>query len=158
MIIQNKKILIIRCGLLGDTVDATSVIEPLIEMYGANVEIHWVSKPGISDLFKYDTRITKVFKLRHTKLSFLFNLEKFKIILNSLYEPYDLILNLEIGSKFNDIVRYSRSIKKIGMPYSYIPDDIFKEHRVDHQLRILDSLNSAYVKQKHLYQALKKKT
>ena len=148
MIKQNKKILIIRCGLLGDTVDATSVIEPLIEMYGANVEIHWVSKPGISDLFKYDTRITKVFKLRHTKLSFLFNLEKFKIILKSLYEPYDLILNLEIGSKFNDIVRYSRSIKKIGMPYSYIPDDIFKEHRVDHQLRILDSLNSAYVKQK----------
>ena len=28
-----------RCGLLGDTVDATSVIEPLLEMYGANVEI-----------------------------------------------------------------------------------------------------------------------
>ena len=34
MIKQNKKILVIRCGLLGDTVDATSVIEPLIEMYG----------------------------------------------------------------------------------------------------------------------------
>ena len=54
MIKQNKKVLVIRCGLLGDTVDATSVIEPLIEMYGANVEIHWVSKPGISNLFKYD--------------------------------------------------------------------------------------------------------
>ena len=148
MIKQNKKVLVIRCGLLGDTVDATSVIEPLIEMYGANVEIHWVSKPGISNLFKYDSRITKVFKLRHTKLSFLLNIEKLKIILHSLYEPYDLILNLEIGSKFNDIVRYSKSIKKIGMPYSYIADDIFKEHRVNHQLRILDSLSSTYIKQK----------
>ena len=148
MIKQNKKVLVIRCGLLGDTVDATSVIEPLIEMYGANLEIHWVSKPGISNLFKYDTRISKVFKLKHTKLSFLFNIEKLKIILHSLYEPYDLILNLEIGSKFNDIVRYSKSIKKIGMPYSHIADDIFKEHRVNHQLRILDSLNSNYIKQK----------
>ena len=55
MIKQNKKVLVIRCGLLGDTVDATSVIEPLIEMYGDNVEIHWVSKPGISNLFKYDS-------------------------------------------------------------------------------------------------------
>ena len=148
MIKQNKKVLVIRCGLLGDTVDATSVIEPLIEMYGANLEIHWVSKPGISNPFKYDTRISKVFKLKHTKLSFLFNIEKLKIILHSLYEPYDLILNLEIGSKFNDIVRYSKSIKKIGMPYSHIADDIFKEHRVNHQLRILDSLNSNYIKQK----------
>ena len=40
MIKQNKKVLVIRCGLLGDTVDATSVIEPLLVMYGANVEIH----------------------------------------------------------------------------------------------------------------------
>ena len=53
MIKQNKKVLVIRCGLLGDTVDETSVIEPLIEVYGSDVDIHWVSKPGISELFKY---------------------------------------------------------------------------------------------------------
>ena len=44
MIKQNKKVLVIRCGLLGDTVDATSVIQPLIELYGSELEIHWVSK------------------------------------------------------------------------------------------------------------------
>ncbi len=148
MIKQNKKILVIRCGLLGDTVDATSVIEPLIEMYGGDIEIHWVSKPFISELFKYDSRITKVFKLKHTKLPFLFNLEKFKIIANAFFDPYDLILNLEIGSKFNDIVRYSRSINKIGMPINYVPDNIFEEHRVSHQLRILDSFNPVYKKEK----------
>ena len=51
MIKQNKKILIIRCGLLGDTVDATSVVDPLLEHYGNEVDIHWVTKPGISKLF-----------------------------------------------------------------------------------------------------------
>jgi hypothetical protein len=34
------------------------------------------------------------------------------------------------------------------MPFEYIPDDIFKEHRVDHQLRILDKLKSKYKKEK----------
>ena len=146
MIKQNKKVLVIRCGLLGDTVDATSVIQPLIELYGSELEIHWVSKPGICDLFKYDSRIKKVYKLKHTKLPFIFNIQKFNIILNSLFSPYELIINLEIGSKFNDIVKFTRSKNKIGMPYEYIKDDIFKEHRVEHQLRILDKLFHKYNK------------
>lgn len=146
MIKQNKKVLVIRCGLLGDTVDATSVIQPLIELYGSELEIHWVSKPGICDLFKYDRRINKVYKLKHTKLPFIFNIQKFNIILNSLFSPYELIINLEIGSKFNDIVKFTRSKNKIGMPYEYINDDIFKEHRVEHQLRILDKLFHKYNK------------
>jgi ADP-heptose:LPS heptosyltransferase len=146
MIKQNKKVLVIRCGLLGDTVDATSVIQPLIELYGSELEIHWVSKPGICDLFKYDSRIKKVYKLKHTKLPFIFNIQKFNIILNSLFSPYELIINLEIGSKFNDIVKFSRSKNKIGMPFKYIKDDIFKEHRVKHQLRILDELFHKYNK------------
>ncbi|CAI8368505.1 MAG: ADP-heptose--LPS heptosyltransferase 2 [Gammaproteobacteria bacterium] len=146
MIKQNKKVLVIRCGLLGDTVDATSVIEPLLELYGKELEIHWVSKPNICELFKHDRRISKVYTLRHTKLPFIFNKDKLAIIVNSLYQPYDLILNLEIGKKFNDIVRFCRAENKIGMPYDYIPDDIFKEHRVDHQLRILDKFFNKYNK------------
>ena len=54
---KKKRVLVIRCGLLGDTVDATSVIEPLIDYFGKNLEIFWVSRPGICDLFKYDKRI-----------------------------------------------------------------------------------------------------
>ena len=77
---QKKRVLVIRCGLLGDTVDATSVIEPLIENFGNNVEINWVSRPGICDLFKHDNRIKKVFVLKYTNLSFLFNLDKLRII------------------------------------------------------------------------------
>ena len=130
---QKKRVLVIRCGLLGDTVDATSVIEPLIENFENNVEINWVSRPGIRDLFKHDHRIKKVFVLRYTNLSFLFNIDKLRIIFDSFFKPYDLILNLEIGKKFNDIVSISRSKQKIGMPYHFIMDDIFKE--VDEELR-----------------------
>ena len=145
---QKKRLLIIRCGLLGDTVDATSVIEPLISHFGNDIEINWVSRPGVCDLFKYDCRIKNVFILKHTNLSFLFNLDKLKIIFNSFFQPYDLILNLEIGKKFNDIVSFSRSKQKIGMPYHFIVDDIFKEHRVSHQLRILKKYISNFNKNK----------
>ena len=145
---QNKKVLVIRCGLLGDTVDATSVIEPLLEYFGKNTEIYWVSKPGVSELFKYDSRVTKVYSLKHTKLPFYLNIGKCKIILDSFIKPFDLILNLEIGTKFNDIVSLSKSYYKIGMPYEFISDDIFKEHRVKHQLRILDKFCNNYSKDK----------
>lgn len=145
---QKKRVLVIRCGLLGDTVDATSVIEPLIENFGNNVEINWVSRPGICDLFKHDNRIKKVFVLKYTNLSFLFNLDKLRIIFDSFFKPYDLILNLEIGKKFNDVVSISRSKRKIGMPYHFIMDDIFKEHRVEHQLRILNKYTNKYDQKK----------
>jgi|TARA_B100001750_G_scaffold234673_1_gene236316 ADP-heptose:LPS heptosyltransferase len=141
---KKKRVLIIRCGLLGDTVDATSVIEPLIDYFGKNLEIFWVSRPGICDLFKYDKRIKRVFSLRHTNLSSLFNIDKLRIIVDSYFQPYDLILNLEIGKKFNDIVSMCRASKKIGMPYHFIDDDIFKEHRVEHQLRILNVFTKDY--------------
>lgn len=148
MIKQNKKILIIRCGLLGDTVDATSVVDPLLEHYGNEVDIHWVTKPGISKLFSEDPRIIKTFELKHTKLPLLLNKDKLKILIESLRNPYDLILNLEIGKKFNDVVRFTRAQYKIGMPYEYIKDDIFKEHRVKHQLRILNKFINNYNEQK----------
>ena len=148
MVKQSKKVLVIRCGLLGDTVDATSVIEPLIDYFGKKVEIHWVSKPGIADLFKFDKRVKKVYMLRHTKLPYYLNIDKFRIILNSLTNPYELILNLEIGKKFNDIVKLTKAKNKIGMPYSHTLDDIFQEHRVNHQLRILNQFYDKYDKEK----------
>lgn len=148
MIKQNKKILIIRCGLLGDTVDATSVIDPLLEHYGNEVDIHWVTKPGISELFLEDKRIKKTFELRYTKLPIFFNKDKLKILIESLRNPYDLILNLEVGKKFNDVVRLTKARHKIGMPYECILDDIFEEHRVGHQLRILGRFIDTYDKKK----------
>ena len=54
---KKKRILIIRCGLLGDTIDSTVVVKPLIDHYGDDLEIDWVTKPNLESLFQYDTRI-----------------------------------------------------------------------------------------------------
>ena len=45
---KKPRILIIRCGLLGDTIDSTAVVKPLIEYYGDDLEIFWVATQGIS--------------------------------------------------------------------------------------------------------------
>ena len=44
---KKRRILIIRCGLLGDTIDSTAVIKPLVDHYGDTVEIDWVTKPNL---------------------------------------------------------------------------------------------------------------
>ena len=54
---MNKKkprILIIRCGLLGDTIDSTAVVKPLIDYFGDELTIDWLTKSNLVDLFKYD--------------------------------------------------------------------------------------------------------
>lgn len=133
------RILIIRCGLLGDTIDSTAVIKPLKENYGNNLEIDWVTKSNLNDLFRFDNNVNPIF-IKYTKLPFLLNLDKLKIIFKSYIKPYDILLNLEVGSKFNSISRLTKSSIKIGMPYKYIADNIKGEHRVEHQLRILQLL------------------
>jgi len=138
---MNKKkprILIIRCGLLGDTVDATAVVKPLVDYYGEELEIEWVTKPNLSDLFMFDSRISPLF-VRFTKLPLLFNIDKLKIILKSLFNPYDAVINLELGNKFLSLAWLTRGKIKVGLPYKYISENIQNEHRVKHQLRILKS-------------------
>ena len=62
-----RKILIIRCGALGDLVYSTSVLDALIFEYGENIQIDFVSTPSSSKLFEYDKRVNKVFILKHKK-------------------------------------------------------------------------------------------
>ena len=66
MIRRIPRILIIRCGLLGDTIDSTAVVRPLVEYYGNDLKIEWLTKPYLKDLFKYDSRISPLI-LRFTK-------------------------------------------------------------------------------------------
>ncbi len=138
---MNKKkprVLIIRCGLLGDTIDSTAVVKPLINYFGDELEIEWVTKPNLIDLFKYDSRITPLI-LKFTKLPLLLNIGKLKIIFKSYFKPYDAVINLEVGSKFKSLARFVKSNIKVGMPYKYIAENVKGEHRVHHQLRILKS-------------------
>ena len=138
MIKKKKRILIIRCGLMGDTIDSTAIVKPLLELYGQDLEIEWVTKPNLELLFKYDFRITPII-LRFTNLPLLINIGKLKIILKSFFKPYYAVINLELGKKFINLARFTRSKIKIGLPYKHIPENIKNEHRVHHQLRILKS-------------------
>jgi len=132
------RILIIRCGLLGDTIDSTAVVRPLVEYYGNDLQIEWLIKPHLKDLFKYDSRISPLV-LRFTKLPLLFNFGKLKIILKSYLSPYDAVINLEVGAKFYSLVKLIRSEVKIGQPYNHVDIQYAGEHRVHHQLRIIKS-------------------
>ncbi len=138
---MNKKkprILIIRCGLLGDTIDSTAVVKPLTEYFGDELTIDWITKPNLIDLFKYDSRISPIV-LKFTKLPLLINMGKLKIILKSYMNPYDAVINLEVGSKFKNFARLIKSKIKVGQPYKYVAENRKNEHRVKHQLRILQS-------------------
>jgi len=138
---MNKKkprILIIRCGLLGDTIDSTVVVKPLTNYFGDELTIDWVTKSNLKDLFKYDSRISPIV-LKFSNLPILINLGKLKIILKSYFNPYDAVINLEVGSKFKNFTRLVKSKIKVGQPYKYVAENRKNEHRVEHQLRILQS-------------------
>ena len=135
---KKRRILIIRCGLLGDTIDSTAVIKPLVDHYGDAIEIDWVTKPNLEKLFEYDERINPLL-IRFTKLPLLLNFDKLKIIFKSYLDPYDALINLEVGSKFISLAKYTKSKLKVGLPGKYVAENIKNEHRVQHQLRILQS-------------------
>ena len=114
---------------MGDTIDSTVIVKPLLELYGQNLEIEWVTKPNLELLFKYDFRITPII-LRFTNLPLLINIGKLKIILKSFFKPYDAVINLELGKKFINLARFTRSRIKIGLPHKHIPENIKKYENI----------------------------
>ena len=88
--------------------------------------------------FEYDERINPLL-IRFTKLPLLLNIDKLKIIFNSFLDPYDAVINLEVGNKFISLAKYTKSKIKVGLPHKYVAENIKNEHRVHHQLRILQS-------------------
>jgi ADP-heptose:LPS heptosyltransferase len=112
-----SRVLVIRAGQLGDTVCASSIIEPLRHRYGESVTIDWVAKAGIGRVFSRDPRIHKVFELSSRRAPLFLNQGKRAVVLESWRNAYDLIVNLELASIFNIMVRLTKSTHKIGMPY-----------------------------------------
>jgi len=117
-----NRILVIRAGQLGDTAYASSIIEPLRHHFGDNVVIDWAAKAGIGNIFREDPRVNKVFEIRSRHLPLLINSPKLGIIYHSLQNPYNLVVNLELGSIFNDVMRLIRADKKVGMPYNFFAE------------------------------------
>jgi ADP-heptose:LPS heptosyltransferase len=116
------KVLVIRAGALGDTAYASSIIEPLRHQYGTDVIIDWVAKAGIGKLFEADPRIRHVFELKSRRAPLLINKGKRQVVTHALGEPYDLIVNLELGPIFDTTLRLTRARRKIGSPYQHFSE------------------------------------
>lgn len=124
------RILVIRAGALGDTVCASSIIEPLRHRFGEDVIIDWVAKAGMGEVFAADPRIHRIFSLPNRRLPIPFNLQKLAIVRHSWNRPYDYVINLELGALFNDLVRMVRAGHKVGMPCEYFAEPP-EQHAVD---------------------------
>lgn len=109
-----KKILIIRCGALGDLVYSTSVIDALRFEYGEDVKIDFVSTPISSKLFECDTRVNNIFFLKHKKIPIFLSVQKRAIIKASKKDPYDILINFEMGKQFKSLVENIAAKKKVG--------------------------------------------
>ncbi len=109
-----KKVLIIRCGALGDLVYATSIIDALRLQYGDDIKIDFVCTPGPANLFKKDDRVNRVFILKHKKIPIFLSKQKKEIINSSKQEQYDLLINFESGRQFQSLVKAIKSKEKIG--------------------------------------------
>lgn len=132
---RGPRILVMRAGQLGDTVFATSLIEPLRCHFGSNTSIDLVVKRGVGSLFAQDARIGRVFELAHRNLPIPLNLDKNRVALHSRRHSYDLLVNLEMGAILDDLVRLVRARRKVGSPYRTVADDRDGEHAVEHLRR-----------------------
>lgn len=110
-----KRALILRCGALGDLVYATSVIDALRAQYGEDIIIDFITTPGTAKLFEYDTRVNRVFPLKHKKIPILLSSQKRDIIRHSKEHPYDVLISLEFGKQFKSLINAIHATHKTGM-------------------------------------------
>lgn len=111
---NTKRILVIRCGALGDLVYATSVIDALKLEFGADTIIDFVCTPASGTLFNEDDRINKVFPLKYKKVPLWLSTQKKEIVKASKKEPYDILINFEYGKQFKSLLQNIEATKKVG--------------------------------------------
>jgi len=111
---NKKRVLIIRCGALGDLVYATSVIDALKREFGEETTIDFVSTPGTAGIFKADPRVNHIYPLKHKKIPIFLSSQKKEIIAASKESPYDILINFEFGKQFKSLLYAIEAKQKIG--------------------------------------------
>ncbi len=124
------RVLVLRCGALGDLVYATSVIDALRREYGEGILIDFIATPGSAKLFENDPRVRRVFPLTHKKLPIWLSPQKRSVIRASEEEPYDLFINFEMGKQFKSLCSAVRARHTYGW---FFERPVFgeNEHMVD---------------------------
>ncbi len=108
-----KRALIIRAGRLGDTIWATTVIEPIRAFLGEQTRIDIIVKRGMGALFEHDQRIDRIFEIDHRSIPLLLCPTKLSVLRKSLLNPYDLAICLETGPHFSSLMHHVRAKLKI---------------------------------------------
>ena len=134
------RVIIIRCGALGDLVYATSVIDALKFQFGDETIIDFICTPGSGTLFNADNRVNHVYPLKHKKIPIWLSSQKKDIIKSSKENQYDILINFEYGKQFKSLVNAIDAKQKIDAPDILIPSNI--EHMVDMTKYIFKSIVS----------------
>lgn len=107
------RILVIRCGAVGDTVLATCVLDPLL-VHWPDARIEWLATPGAAALFDADPRIARLHRLRHRKLPIWLSPVKRALVRGSRRDPFDLVLNLECAAYFRRFAHALAAERVVG--------------------------------------------
>jgi len=130
---KGPRILVIRCGAVGDTVMATCVIDPILARF-PDAQIEWLATPGSAALFKHDPRMTQVHLLRHRKFPTWLTKTKRELVRSSRKRPFDWIVNLEVARFLRPFVSALKCRHLIGFNDALPWQDI---HGVDNHRRVL---------------------
>ena len=141
---ERKRILIIRCGALGDLVYATSIIDALKAQFGKKTLIDFVSTPGTAGIFKADPRVNTIYPLKHKKVPIWLSSQKKEVINASKKEPYDILVNFEFGKQFRSLVNAVVAKKKVGA----LVEEITFSSEVKHAVDITKQMFKSIVSQK----------
>ena len=139
---ERKRILIIRCGALGDLVYATSIIDALKAQFGEETLIDFVSTPGTAGIFKADPRVNTIYPLKHKKVPIWLSTQKKEVINASKKEPYDILVNFEFGKQFTSLVNTIVANKKVGALVEEIQFPSNVKHAVDITKQMFKSIVS----------------
>jgi ADP-heptose:LPS heptosyltransferase len=111
---MNTKVLILRCGALGDLVYSTFIIDTLKQHFGNSCIIDFIAKPPFGDIFKFDNRVANIYELSQRQWPIILSKEKKNIIKISKEKKYDLFINFEYNKKFKTLAQKIYAKHKIG--------------------------------------------
>ncbi|MGB5965060.1 MAG: glycosyltransferase family 9 protein [Sulfurimonadaceae bacterium] len=126
-----KRILIIRCGALGDLIYATVMIDAVTKQYGKDVKIDVVATPGPGAILAHDLRVNTIYPLKHRKVPIFLSREKQNIIQASKTLDYDLLINLEENKHFDKLATKINAKHKVGSPFTSPKLKSGQRHMVD---------------------------
>ncbi len=133
---MSKKVLILRCGALGDLVYCTFIIDALKEHYGSDCQIDFIIKPEFKGVFKFDTRITNIYTLSQRQWPIILSYQKKHIIKQSKKEEYDLFINFEYHKKFKTLAKSIYAKNKIG----HFSDNLIYDGQTNKTINVVDIL------------------